>query len=279
MRGEPLRLAALVGTCLLGIGVSAGWAQVAQTSKSIETKAFEVVEVTGNKLIAKTADGAKEYTVPEDFRFTVNGQQMSVHELKPGMKGVATITTITTTRPVTVTEVKRGTVMQASGNSIVVKSDAGIKMFTQGDLDQRNVTIMRDGQEVALSALHSGDMLTATIVTALPPEVMTQRQVDAIINQTPGAKSTGAAGASATEKGATATAKSANSPSSKTGAAMKNSSTASPSATTSGSTAGGGTGAKKTLPKTASMTPLVGLLGMIGLALAATLTTLRRRLA
>ena len=37
---------------------------------------------------------------------------MSVRELKPGMKGTATITTRTTVTPVTVTEVKNGTVVQ-----------------------------------------------------------------------------------------------------------------------------------------------------------------------
>ena len=48
--------------------------------------------------------------VADDFRFTVNDQQLSVHQLKAGMKGTATITTKTTVTPVTVTEVKNGTV-------------------------------------------------------------------------------------------------------------------------------------------------------------------------
>ena len=38
---------------------------------------------------------------------------MSVRELKAGMKGTATITTRTTVTPVTVTEVKNGTVVRA----------------------------------------------------------------------------------------------------------------------------------------------------------------------
>jgi hypothetical protein len=46
-----------------------------------------------------------ELTVADDFRFIVNGQPMSVKELKPGMRGRATITTKTTVTPVTVTEV------------------------------------------------------------------------------------------------------------------------------------------------------------------------------
>ena len=61
---------------------------------------------------------------------------MSVQQLKPGMKGTATITTKTTVTPVTVTEVKSGTVMQSSGSSIIVRTDEGVKMFTQGGRGQ-----------------------------------------------------------------------------------------------------------------------------------------------
>ena len=83
-----------------------------QTTTSTETKTFEVLAVSGNTLDVRLPEGTRELTVPDDFRFTVNGQQLSVHEMKPGMKGTATITTKTTVTPVTVTEVKNGTVMQ-----------------------------------------------------------------------------------------------------------------------------------------------------------------------
>ena len=58
-------------------------------------------------------EGTRELTVPDDFRFTVNGQQLSVQQLKLGMKGTATVTTRTTVTPVTVTEIKNGTVAHA----------------------------------------------------------------------------------------------------------------------------------------------------------------------
>src|SRR3954451_18056292 len=47
----------------------------------------EVVSVNGNNLIVKTEDGQiKDFPdIPESARVTVNGQQLSVHELKPGM--------------------------------------------------------------------------------------------------------------------------------------------------------------------------------------------------
>ena len=46
---------------------------------------------------------------------------LSVQELKPGMAGSATITTKTTVTPVTVTEVKNGTVMKNLGTVILYR--------------------------------------------------------------------------------------------------------------------------------------------------------------
>ena len=41
----------------------------------------------------------------------------------------------------------------ASGASIIVRTDEGVKMFTQGDVDKRGVKIMRDGKPVQLVGL------------------------------------------------------------------------------------------------------------------------------
>jgi thiamine pyrophosphokinase len=80
-------------------------------------KSFEVLAVDGNTLVVRLPEGTRELTVADDFRFIVNGQPMSVKELKPGMKGTAAITTKTTVTPVTVTEVKSGTVVVRSNRT------------------------------------------------------------------------------------------------------------------------------------------------------------------
>src|SRR6476469_10652847 len=139
------------------------------TTTSSQTKKFEVIGVDGNDLVVRLPEGTREIKVADDFRFTVDGQQLAARDLKPGMAGTATITTKTTVVPVTVTEVKNGVVMQNMGSSILVKTDGGMKMFSQGDMDKRGVKIMKDGKVVDISELRANDQLTATIVTSKPP--------------------------------------------------------------------------------------------------------------
>jgi len=233
------------------------------TSSSTQTKTFEVLAVDGNQLIVKLPEGTRELTVPNDFRFNVNGQQMSVQELKAGMKGSATITTQTTVTPVSVTEVKNGTVVHSTGSSIIVRTAEGFKSFTQGDIDKRGVKIMREGKPATVSDFRQGDVLSATIITSKPPQVMTERQVNATLATASAGAGAGAgarAGAGAGSGGAPpAAASRAPSSSASQGQA--------PQATGSSAAA-----APRTLPKTASSWPLLALasilLLVVGLALA-----------
>ena len=154
---------------------------LAQTSSTTETKTFEVLAVDGNQLVVSLPEGTKELTVADDFRFNVNGQMLSVQQLKVGMKGTATITTRTTVTPVTVTEVKNGTVLQTAGTTIIVRTADGVKAFSQGDIDKRGVKIMRSGKPAQLSEFRQGDKLSATIITSQPPHVLTEREVQATL--------------------------------------------------------------------------------------------------
>ena len=175
------RVVLTVGTlvCL----AAGAWAQVASTAS--ETKKFEVIAVDGNQLVVNLPEGTREITVPAGFLFNIDGKQMSVQELKPGMKGTATITTKTTVTPVTVTEVKNGQVVIASGGAIYVRTGGDVKMFTQGDVDKRGVKIMRGGKPAAVSDFRAGDTLTATIITSKPPQVVTEKEVQATLARAP----------------------------------------------------------------------------------------------
>jgi hypothetical protein len=262
----------LAAVAIVSLTAVASLAQ--STTTSTQTKKFEVLTVDGNRLVVRLPEGTRELTVADDFRFNIDGQQMAARELKPGMKGTATITTQTTVTPVSVTEVKNGTVMQASGASIIVRTDQGIKMFSQGELDKRGVKIVKDGQPAEISDFHEGDKLTAVIVTSKPPRVMTQQQVNATLAK---AAPAGAAGASA-GAGSSASA-------GKPASAAANQSARQTAAGTGGTPAGGsgsgsqaeGTAGKK-LPKTASSWPMLFLASILSLGAGIALTLRRRSL-
>src|SRR4051812_9334652 len=239
--------------------VTAGASLAQQTSTSTETKNFEVIAAYGNTLDVKLPEGTRELTVPEDFRFMVNGQSLSVHDLKPGMKGTATITTRTTVTPVTVTEVKNGTVVQRSGSTLIVRTGGDVKMFTQSEIDKRGVKIMRDGKPAELSDFREGDKLSATIITAQPPHIMTQKEVDATVPTAAARANTASpAPAARTQPAAAAPATATQSSRATTG-------TSSSAAAPEGQSA-------RALPHTASSWPLVALMSLLSLAVGLTLT-------
>lgn len=240
------------GACLAAL-VAAAPAAAQSTATSTETRRFEILSVDGNRVVVRGERGTQEITVPDDFKLTVDGRAVTVAELKPGMKGTATITTTTTTTPVHVTEVKNGEVMQKVGNSIIVRSENGIKMFSEADADRRHIRITRGGQPVDFNELRQGDRLSATIITNAPPKVMTERQVSAHMASAGGA----AAGGSGAPTGGRPA----------SGAA---------SSGDAGAAAAGAAAPARTLPKTASALPAIALAGLTLLA-AGMMLTLRRR--
>ena len=235
--------------CLVG---AVSFAQTTSTTLT-ENKKFEVISVDGNTLVVKLPEGTREISVPDDFKFTVDGKQLSVHELMPGMAGMATITTRTKSTPVTVTEVRNGEVVMAGGGSIFVRTpDGQTKAFTQSDVDKRGIKIVRDGKPAQVSDFRQGDQLSATIVTTKPPRVVTEKEVQAALAK-PVAPAAAAAAPPAPRAPAAQAAPAAPAP-------------AEPAPQTA-----------RGLPKTASAQPLIALIGLSSLLLGLTLT-IRRRL-
>ena len=242
---------AVLALCLLMVG---GTVSAQQQTTSTEVRKFEILAVDGNRVVVRGEKGTQEITVPPDFQLSVDGKPVTVQELKPGMKGTARITTTTTVTPVHVTEVRNGTIMQKTGNSIIVRGEKGIQMFTEGDVAKRGIRITRDGQPISFADLNTGDRLSATIITAQPPKVMTERQVQAAMSPAPAAAPPAAATRPAAPPAASAPA------------------AAPPASTTSES----GTAGRR-LPKTAGPLPLIGLLSAAALGVGAMMTARRRR--
>lgn len=138
-------------------------------------KSATVVAVQGNDLIVKMEDGSLKHfpNVPESARANVDGKELGIHDLKPGM--VLTRTVVTTTTPQTIRTVQsvRGKVwhVNAPKSVILTLEDGSNQQFAIPQGQKFNV----DGQMVDAWGLRKGMMVTATKVTEEPATSVTQQ--------------------------------------------------------------------------------------------------------
>ena len=157
-----------------------------QTQTSSQSISGTIVYVDGNRVTVRNAAGnTAEYTVPDGFKFQADHKDIGVADLKPGMKVSATVTTTVTTTPVTVTEVRKGTILNVTGSTVIVRGPAGVRKFTQADLEKRHIKLMKDGQPTDIQGFQAGDHFTAVIVTDAPPEVVSEREAKAYVKAAP----------------------------------------------------------------------------------------------
>ena len=175
------KMAWVTGVIVVALGLTLAGTSLAQTTTTIGTRNFEVIAVDGNKLVVRDEKGTQEITVPDDFRFTVDGKKMAVSDLKPGMKGTATITTTTTIKPVVVSEVREAEVLRTSDLSVTVRMADGTRRYTREELDKGGLRVLKEGKPVQLADLKRGDKLTATIITSGPPILLTEQEVQATL--------------------------------------------------------------------------------------------------
>src|SRR5262245_34224591 len=74
-----------------------------ESSQAVRVERGEVLAVEGNDLIVRMEDGSIRHfeNIPESAKVGVDGKQLGIHDLKPGMKLQRTITTTTTPQVVT----------------------------------------------------------------------------------------------------------------------------------------------------------------------------------
>jgi len=136
----------------------------------------EVVAVEGNDLIVKMEDGAIRHFpgIPNSAKIAVDGKQLSVHDLKPGMKLQRTITTTTT--PMTVT-----TVQTVTGKVWHVTPPVSVILTMENNENQtfkipNGQRFEVNGQMVDAFALKKGMIVTATKITEVPETVVAQQK-------------------------------------------------------------------------------------------------------
>jgi hypothetical protein len=145
-----------------------------QVTKVVQVENGEVVAVEGNNLFVKMPDGTlRDFpNIPASAKVNVDGQQLGVHQLKPGMK--LQRTTVTTTTPYVVT-----TIQTVTGKVWHVTPPLKVILTMENNENQafmipdgQKFTV--DGQEVDAFGLKKGMKVTATKIVETPVTAVTE---------------------------------------------------------------------------------------------------------
>jgi hypothetical protein len=136
----------------------------------------EVVAVEGNDLIVKMVNGQIRHfpNVPESARVEVDGKQLGIHDVKPGMKLQRTITTTTTPRTITTVQSVTGKVWHVNPpNSVILALEDGTNQSFKIPKGQKFTV---DGQTTDAFGLRKGMKISATKVVEVPETVISEKK-------------------------------------------------------------------------------------------------------
>jgi len=145
------------------------------TKESIRSKASVTTEqlhgtveyVEGNGLVVRMTDGSiREFNVPESRKFTIDGRDLTVHDLKRGTKLSATVTTTTTPVNDRTTTVGMGTVWWVAGKTVIITLPHGEnRTYTVKDDYRFNV---EGNKNATVSDLKKGMKISAERIVEEP---------------------------------------------------------------------------------------------------------------
>ncbi|HZR63954.1 MAG TPA: hypothetical protein VFA85_02345 [Terriglobales bacterium] len=242
-----------VGTVLLSFTLST-FAQVkTETSttsgsptQQVTVERGEVLHASGNDLIIRMEDGTiRDFPhVSNNARVTVDGKEMGIHDLKPGMRLEKTTIMTTTPQMVTTVQTVTGKVWQVHPpNTVILTLADGTNQQFKIPKDQK---FMVDGQQKDAWGLKKGMNVSATKIVEEPvTQVESRSQVSGSMPPPPPAPPADAPILVAV---------------------IMPSPTPAPQATPA------------ELPKTGSFLPLVGMLGGIAVLISITLRAIRHAL-
>jgi len=147
------------------------------SNKQVKVEKGTVVMVSGNDLWVKDDAGQIRHfpNVPESARISVNGQQLGIHDLKPGMTIERTTITTTTEKLVTTTQTVTGKVWHVNPplSVILTLEDNTNQEFKIPKGQKFNV----NGQMTDAFGLRKGMIINATKIVEVPETQVTQKRI------------------------------------------------------------------------------------------------------
>jgi hypothetical protein len=142
-----------------------------QAAVTTEVRSATIVYVSGNDVVAKLDDGTiKHFVVPDTTTVNVDGKQLTVHDLQPGMTVTRTVTTTTTPKTVQTIRTITGKVWYVNPphNLILSFPDGTNKQYKVPDGTMFDV----NGQKTSIFDVRKGMQISATIVKDSPETVV-----------------------------------------------------------------------------------------------------------
>lgn len=139
-------------------------------------KNAQVIHVSNHQIVVKLEDGRIELLdLPnENVTFQIDGKDLTVHELKPGMKLSQEIHTVTTPQEVTTLRTVNGKVWQINApHLILIFPDNKTKSYTVPD----GIVFHVNGEDKTVFDLRKGMKIDATVLTVAPVNVIERHHV------------------------------------------------------------------------------------------------------
>jgi RNase P/RNase MRP subunit p29 len=143
-------------------------------TKEIKVQRGEIVYVSGNSVVIKMEDGSLQHfdNVPDSVTVTVDGKQLNVHQVQPGMKIEKQVITTTTPRMITTIKTVTGTVWHVSPpTSVTLTLENGKNQRFKIPKGQKFTV---NGQETDAWGLKKGMKIDAQQVIEQPETVVAQ---------------------------------------------------------------------------------------------------------
>ena len=158
------------------------------SSFDTQVRNAEVVYVEGNDLVLRLEDGKIEHlVVPESDKFTIDGKDVTVHDLTPGTKLTQTIMTTTAPRYVTTVKTLKGKIWHVNphrSSVILTLPEGGNQAYTIPNHAKLTIS----GHKKTVFDLRKGMNLEATIITDDTHTVMEQSK--SVLGQAPSTPAT-----------------------------------------------------------------------------------------
>jgi len=143
-------------------------------TSTVKVERGEVVYVSGNSCVIKMEDGTLRHfdNVPKSTTVTVDGKQLNIHQIQPGMKIERQVITTTTPKLITTVKTVTGTVWHVSPpTSVILTLENGKNQQFKIPKGQKFTV---NGQETDAWGLKKGMKIDAQQVIEQPETVVAQ---------------------------------------------------------------------------------------------------------